>query len=105
MQVKNLRDIVNRLNSSDTIMNIIKSNNPHAFAQWDAKNVTFIGQNLQFSVNNNEMMITYNVSSKDYFIKFFKMENNRRKIINNKSNIKKEDLYKEIESILEKGVK
>jgi len=43
---------------AQTIMNMLKSSNPHIFAEWDAKNITSSGKSLQFDIKNDKIVIT-----------------------------------------------
>ena len=89
---------------SRNTMDIIRTGNPHAFALWNAKDISSAGNKLQFTVfnknYNGEVIITYNSVSKDYFVSFFNIVNNRKKYINKLKNVKEINLYKELEATL-----
>lgn len=95
-----LKEVMKKLDNQQSMMNIIKESKPHAFVEWGTRNISNSGVKLQFSIQDKEMIVTYNAASNDYFMTFFKIVNNRRKVINNKKNIERENLYKCIDNIL-----
>ena len=98
--VTSMKDLVKKMQTSISTMDIIREHNPHAFALWCAKDIVSSGTKLQFTVNKNDMIVTYNVTSKDYFITYFAMENGKRKMLERRKNIDREELFSELTGIL-----
>ena len=95
-----IKDFVKANHRPRTTMDIIRAGNPHAFALWGAKDISMAGTKLQFTVNGNEMLITFNLQSKSYFINYYKIINRRKKVINSAKDVKESELYKELTNIL-----
>lgn len=53
------------------IIEIIKSQNPHAFSEWEAKNISQAGKNIKFNVGKSEILVllvdkgTFNIKIKE----------------------------------------
>jgi hypothetical protein len=99
-----IKNMLAKMYVSRNTMDIIRLGEPHAFALWNAKDITSNGNKLQFTVNNEnyngEVLVTYNSTSKDYFISFYNIVNNRKKIINKFKNIKEKNLYNKLKEVL-----
>lgn len=99
-----IKNMLDKMYVSRNTMDIVRLGNPHAFALWNAKNITSSGNKLQFTVNNvnysGEVLVIHNSTTKDYFLSFFNIINNKKKIINKFKNISEKDLYSKLEEIL-----
>lgn len=66
-----------------TIMEVIKSRSPHAFANWRAKDMSYTGKNLKFNVGRNEVLVLQ--SDNEMFNIKVKGKNKRGRVVTKKN--------------------